>query len=325
MSKLGRICLTLFLLLPAIKAYADSKATALFEHTLLATINLNYQGVFVLQTGDKLQTIRIFHRKNTGGESVRLIALDGLAREFVRNNDAFACVHPEGQASKHSMLGLGFPDSLIRRLNKARHYYHMHLGKESRIAGRQADELKLISIDNNRYDYHLWVAKDTGMLLQSSLVDDTGRVLRKLAFSLIDVGTDIADDAFQLKTQGYKYSWRSIRNLHAKVTDRKAEYDCKCWLPEGFVLVNQNRLKAISGEPVKHMVYSDGLSSISIFIEKMRLGHNYLPVSMSSKIGIASTSANIVGKHFVTVIGEMPAATVEKVAGSIRYEGITND
>jgi sigma-E factor negative regulatory protein RseB len=90
------------------------------------------------------------------------------------------------------------------------------------------------------------------------------------------------------------------------------------WMPEGFTLVaQQNRLKAKNGASIEQHVYSDGLNSISIFIEKIRAQHSHL--RGGSKMGTTNAFGTIINSHFVTVVGEVPQRTVEKVGSSIQY------
>jgi sigma-E factor negative regulatory protein RseB len=98
------------LLLMSMIAQADYEAKILLNQMDIAAKQLNYQGVFSYQTGNKVQSIRIIHRANPQGEVERLISLNGVAREVIRNNEMMTCIYPEGKSVQpnHRPLGRGF-------------------------------------------------------------------------------------------------------------------------------------------------------------------------------------------------------------------------
>lgn len=302
-------------------AYADDEVN-LLDRMDVAAKQLNYEGVFSYRTGKTMQAIRIIHRANQQGEVERLVSLNGVAREVIRNNEMMTCIYPEGKSVQpgHRPLGRGFPSDFLNRLNLASAYYQFLLGREERVAGHHTQELKVVPVDNYRYGYHLWVDKDSDLLLQSDLVDDQNEVLETVAFSSVEVGHDIPDALLQAQIQGNKMTWNRADNVMAIKTmanKSRSLWEIE-WMPEGFVLVaQQNRLKAKNGASIEQHVYSDGLNSISIFIEKIRAQHSHL--RGGSKMGATNAFGTIINSHFVTIVGEVPQRTVEKVGNSIQY------
>jgi len=306
----------------SIIAHADDDAITLLERMNVAAKQLNYEGVFSYQAGKKMQSIRIIHRANQQGEIERLISLNGVAREVIRNNEMMTCIYPEGKSVQpnHRPLGGGFPSDFLNRMSLASPYYLLSLGQEERIAGHHTQELKVMPVDNYRYGYHLWVDKDSDLLLQSDLVDEQGKVLETFAFSSIDMGRDIPDQSLQAQMQGNEMTWnRAEHIMNTKVSANKAKSSWQImWMPAGFTLMaQQNRLKAKNGASIEQHVYSDGLNSISIFIEKIRAQHRHL--RGGSTMGATNAYGTIINSHFVTIVGEVPADTVEKVGNSIQY------
>ena len=296
-------------------------ADALLERTSLAAKQLNYDGVFALQSGNKLQSVRIIHSASEQGEVERLISLSGVERELIRTDDSVMCVYPDGEKMQpnHQPLGRGFPSDLLSRLSLAMPYYNETLGQQGRVAGHQAQEVNFMPKDNYRYAYRLWIAKDNDLLLQSDLMAEDGQVLEQFAFSSVEMGLDIPALALKPQMQGNTMSWDRVRPTLAKVNVAELQSNWQIvWLPEGFnLIVHQNRIKARNGAAVEQRVYSDGLSSISVFFEKIRARHSHL--HGGSKRGAVNAFGSIVNAHFVTVVGSVPARTVEKVGNSIKY------
>ncbi len=73
-------------------------------------------------------------------------------------------------------------------------------------------------------------------------------------------------------------------------------------------------------EPVIHMVFSDGLAAISVFIEKIDDAATYMHSGLYGQ-GAAHVYNRVVGEHLVTVVGEVPPRTVIQVGDSVRYAG----
>lgn len=321
MRALLHVAISCCLLSVGLIAHADNEVT-LLQRMDVAAKQLNYEGVFSYRTGKTMQAIRIIHRANQQGEVERLISLNGVAREVIRNNEMMTCIYPEGKSVQpdHRPLGRGFPGDFLNRLNLASDYYQFALGREERVAGHHTQELKVMPIDNYRYGYNLWVDKDTDLLLQSDLVDDHDDVLETVAFSSVEMGHDIPEVLLQAQSQGNEMTWNRAEHVMAiKTMANKARSPWQIdWMPEGFTLVaQQNRLKAKNGASIEQHVYSDGLNSISIFIEKIRAQHTHL--RGGSKMGTTNAFGTIINTHFVTIVGEVPQRTVEKVGNSIHY------
>lgn len=322
MRSLIQLCLILCLLSLGISAHADTEAMKTLERMGIAAKQLNYDGIFAYQTGRNLQSIRIIHRADEHGETERLISLNGAAREVLRTNDVVTCIYPEGKRININRrpLGRGFPSDLLSRLSSATPYYQVKTGKEGRVADRLARELIITPVDTYRYGYHLWVDKDSDLLLRSDLVADNGNVLETFSFTTVSLGISIPDNLLEPQISGDEMTWdRTEPESGTKMASHKNLSKWRVlWLPDGFALVaQQNRLKANNGASVEQRVYSDGLSSLSIFIEPIRARHSHL--HGGSHMGAVNAFGSIISSHFVTVVGEVPAKTVEKIGASIQY------
>jgi sigma-E factor negative regulatory protein RseB len=313
------VCLSFF----GTSVFAETEAMKMLERMGNAAKQLNYEGVFAYQTGKNLQSIRIIHRADEQGEIERLVSLNGSAREVIRTNDLVTCIFPEGKRIhvNRRPLGRGFPSDLLRRLDSATPYYDVVKGKSGRVADRLADELIIKPIDDYRYGFRLWVDKTTDLLLKSELLAENGDVLETFAFSTVDIDILITDEQLQPKIIGKEMTWnRSEPDTGPNMAASKGVSSWQVlWLPEGFSLVaQQSRLKAKNGAAVEQRVYSDGLSSVSIFIEKIKARHSHL--HGGSTMGAVNAFGTIVDAHFVTVVGEVPLQTVEKIGASISHE-----
>lgn len=312
------ICLVFF----SITVKADSDAMSLLERMVTATKQLNYDGVFTYQTGNKVQAIRIIHKANENGEVERLLSLDGAAREMIRTDDIVTCIFPEGKKVNVNRrpFGRGFPSDLLRKLKSATPYYNVALGKEGRVANRIAQQLVVTPVDNDRYGYHLWVDKESALLLQSDLLTEKGKVLEKFSFSSVNLDIAIPDEALAPEMTGHQMTWNRVETVDPKLIEDKGSAWTIGWLPTGYGLVaQQHRRKMSNKHLVEQRVYSDGMSSVSVFIEPGRIKHGHF--KGHSKMGAVNAYGAVVGDYFVTVVGQAPQHTVEKIGHSIHFAG----
>jgi len=316
-----RIILISLCLLFSVNTYAESDVVILLNKMTVAAEDSNYQGIFTVQTNNKMQSIRIIHRADQLGEIERLISLDGVQREVVRNNDMMMCIYPEGQKVQvnHRPLGGGFPADLLRRLMAASDYYQLVSGQQGRIAAQQAQALMIKPIDQYRYGYRLWVDQNSYLLLQSEMVDNTGKAMESYTFSSVEQGGAISDHALKPEMKGNEMSWDRLESdMERRKSNLQGDSLCQVtWLPVVCCLISQQqRIKANNGAAIEQHVYSDGLSSISVFFEKIRARHSQL--HGSAQRGAVNVFGSISNAHFITVVGEVPAQTVEKVGNSIQ-------
>jgi len=312
-------------LLTGIVARADDESIALLERMSIASQQLNYEGVFSHQRGRRMESIRVIHRSDEQGVVERLISLNGMPREVIRNNDVVTCFYPDGKRVNvnRKPLGRGFPSDLLNRLKSAESYYEVSMGKQGRVAGRSVQGLRVKPVDKFRYGYFFWVDKESDLLLQSNLIDKKGNVLETFAFSSIQLNIEIDDDLLQPEIVGKEIVLKgnSSQPVDSAKTNKPSKWNIG-WLPEGFSLTAQQTRKFKNKKTtVEQHVYSDGLSSVSVFIEEIKASHGHLRGGSSK--GATNAFGTIVDRHYVTVVGEVPAHTVERIGSSIQM--VTKD
>jgi sigma-E factor negative regulatory protein RseB len=64
------------------------------------------------------------------------------------------------------------------------------------------------------------------------------------------------------------------------------------------------------------MMYSDGLASVSVFIEADESSYHHL--EGASSLGALNAYGTKVDDHYLTVMGEVPATTILQIANSTR-------
>jgi sigma-E factor negative regulatory protein RseB len=282
--------------------------------TSLAT--LNYEGLFTHSVGTQSETMRIVHFVRDGQSTERLVSLDGSGREIVRTPEEVHFYMPD----RRVVLVEPRTDegSLLRALPapgpKLDAVYTMSLSKGNRMLGREVRILDIQPRDQYRYGYRLWLDEATAMPLRSEVTDRQGHALEAIHFTQLEVAKDI--DAGDLEPQLDATGYRWVR--HGRHTESRVA--TATWqvrnVPPGFRLV-ASRLQVVPGQPVpvQHLIFSDGVASVSVFIEPGTAKGPTPPES--TRVGSANAFSTQIGGHVVTAIGEVPADTVRDIATSL--------
>ena len=232
----------------------------------------NYDGTFLHISGGRVETMRIVHRVRSGRVSERLQSLDGSRREFVRANDELTCYLPD----QHTVLVEPRQDrgpflgSLPQFDLSVGEFYRIESLPSTHILGRPARVIAVYPKDQFRFGYRLWLDEKTAMPLKTQLCDPQGQVIEQLFFARLDMPENIPDSdlAPTVRTVGMRWVRQGPSNdsASAALADYRASQ-----LPPGFRLTVQGA-QTLGGAsaPASHLVYSDGLATVSVFVEEQR-------------------------------------------------------
>ena len=312
----GSLLIVFFTLLASAPAIADP-AMEWVQKMSDAMRNLNYRGNFVYLHGNQLESMQIEHYRDTQGEKERLVSLNGEAREVIRDKENLTCIWPSSRkvvvdlSRKNSFSPIFIPED-IARLEK---FYRLKLLGMDRVAGQETMVVHIDPRDHYRYGMKFWINHENGLMMKSSLIDETNREIEQVMFTslqLFDDGEALSFDTLPEIAKNYSLI-RYHRSDGDLVADTAWELD---GVPGGFWRESVLKRK-IPGtdQVVQQMVYTDGLASLSIFIERQTSE----TMRGSTSMGAVNAFIRILGDHAVTAIGEVPAATVRKVAESVSY------
>lgn len=277
----------------------------------------NYSGTFVYRHKDKVETMRIVRGHTAEGVSERLITVSGKPREIIRNNNIVTCVWPEKRTVIIEQAGPGsnFPGLVPEDLSRLSQNYSISVQADSqRIAGRNCLVIDVQPRDEYRYGYRLWIDKKTSLLVRSDLLVENSEPVEQVMFTELSIHERAPLEALkpEFSTEGFER--HEIEN-----TQESADTGADRWrmesLPPGFILqTRKHRLKKAGNATVEQLIYSDGMASVSVFIEP-RQNEEMLH-------GLKRRGAlNVYGKAFkdfqITVVGEVPGRTVELIAESV--------
>ena len=281
---------------------------------------MNYDGLFVYGQNNEMTSMQIIHSVDENGEFERLISLDGSGREVIRSGDTVTCILPDKKSVvvDKSKPDAEFPPMFPLKIDELSKVYNFHFGETGKVAGRTAIKLMIKPKDQYRYAHTLWIDSESGLLLKDHLINDNGKIVEQFMFTQINYPEVIQKKQLVSNIKSKKYTWYKADDLKSKSNIHKSMNWKVNNVPAGFVPgVKRHHKMTMSAMPVEHFMYSDGLSSLSIFVEKqMKKSKNLVG---SSTMGAVNAYGRAIGEYHVTVVGEVPHATVKMVGDSVEH------
>lgn len=303
---------------------ADRDARAWLERMSDALTNGNYEGRFFRVRDSRSESMRIIHRNHRGKVTERLLSLDGSGREIIRNETETICYLPdrrvvlvEKRTDDNSLL------STLPVLNESlEHHYSIEKGEVSKALGHKTQLILVKPRDQYRYGYRLWLDYNSAMPLKSQLCDSDGRVIEQMLFAELNLRDRIHPDQLKPSVSAEGFRWIRYDAQQPRVAQLSVRWNV-IQVPAGFQLT-ASRMQVIAGSnvPVRHLVYSDGLASVSVFIEPRV--ESAQPMQGLAKVGAAFAFSRDLDGHRIIAVGEVPAATVEAIATGVTQE-LTED
>ncbi len=301
-------------------ALGDSGAREWLERMSKAARSLNYSGTFVYQHQGRLEAMQVVHAMDDAGEQERLFSLTGPKREVLRDNQVVTCILGDQQSVvvNRSRPRTPFPVSFPRELMELEKHYSFEVGGEDRVAGLACRVVEVKPRDDYRYGRRLCVHEDSHLLLRSELTSAGEQVIEQVMFTSVEFPEEIPRQALLPDLNGADFTWKRQPEQQPA---RTAEMAATRWnverLPAGFMLTDHNWHQLSARDAgVEHWVYSDGLASVSVYIEKSQQAQDQY--SGVSHRGALNAYGTMVAGHYVTVVGEVPPQTVELIGESVR-------
>ncbi len=275
-----------------------------------------YVGTLVVSSGNSMASARVWHVCDGTQQIERVESLTGTPRSTFRRNDEVIIFSPQSRVAvseKRESLGL-FPHLLKAPDADIEQYYSARREGLERVAGFDADVLQLQPRDSLRFGYRIWSERKTGLVVRLQTLDPSGRVLEQVAFSELQLDVPVSMDKLQRmmgNTEGY-----TVHTPRLIKTTPAAE-GWKLSRPvSGFQPVSCYRRPMAEAASAVQWVFSDGLATVSLFIEP------YEPRRHAQE-GVLSMGATHTllrrldaegGPWWLTVVGEVPAATLQAFA-----------
>lgn len=314
--QLSLLCL-LALPLPGRAASLEDEPWLMLEKAGQAAHKLSYKGIFVYQCGRSVSNLQITHMNYPQGEFARVVSLDGVPREMLRQGNEVVIYSPQNERImiEKRRVQSSFPALLPGMADALKASYQARMIGQERVGGRDGVVVQLAPRDQYRYGYRFSVDREFGLLLKSVMLNERNEVIEQVAFSQLTLMDPAGMDWFHPNVErGKDY----VMQPEQTVAPNRAEGEG--WtisqLPPGFVKVDQVR-RSMPGKsvPVNQLIFSDGIASVSLFIEPLDKGAP--PKQGHILRGVTNVYANVVNGYQVIVVGEVPEAAVRQIGEAV--------
>lgn len=308
---------------PAVQASPLIELSAAQMQTLLNNVRQaaekqTYQGLIVYQEAGAMQSLRIAHRFDGQNQQERLVELDDVAREYIRFNQVVQCFIPDQKLILiEPAQNRRFPALTLGDMHAVQQNYSVWQDpKPRRVAGRVCQRYEVKPKDQLRRGFSVCVDDQSQLMLKVQTLDIKGRVIEQVAFSEVTIGGVIDDQVFEpsWSTQG----WQVVEHIQ-QPTDLKA----KGWHIKpvaGFYKQAQLKRMLNVDQWVEQVVLSDGFVQASIFIEPSDPTQIQQLSRRAFELGSVNMQSKQINDYRVTVLGEMPQATLAQIISAIHYQ-----
>lgn len=247
---------------------------------------------------------------------------------MIRQNDEVKCYLPESHLIivEQRSTRRAFPALLPAGLAGLGDHYVVSKGSRARMAGFDSQIIRLEPRDAWRYGHQFWVDPDTGLLLKADMFDEHGNSLESLAFTELQIGQPTNPDALKSRFAKQKIGQDHWQVRQARMRDIRddAQWLFRAVLPgfrrQAAMVRDVPRSTNVEAHKTLHWVYSDGLAALSVFISPVPAQGGTVDVGAQS-LGAISVMKRIVDGHLVVVMGDVPAAAIERFAAGIEVRG----
>ena len=281
----------------------------------------SYIGTYVVSSGGQMQSAKIWHVCEGTQQTERIESLTGAPRSMFRHNDKVVTFMPEQKVvrtEKREVMG-SFPELVQSADNRIADFYKLKVEGVERIAGLESDVVFLVPKDSMRFGYRVWTEQKRGLVVKLQTLDLDGRVLEQAAFSDLQLDAPVKMDKL-LQMMGKVDGYRVEEPALVKTTASAEGWQLMAPVA-GFKPMSCYRRPVVGSsgstsvdEPMQ-WVFSDGLASVSLFVEPFDRQRHQKESSMS--LGATHTMTRQLGGYWLTAMGEVPMRTLKQFASGL--------
>jgi sigma-E factor negative regulatory protein RseB len=273
----------------------------------------SYIGTFVVSSSNGgMSSARIWHACDGQRQVDRVETLTGAPRQTFRRDDEVLTFVPETRTVKterRESFGI-FPEPLNPGETAIAEFYAARRLGSDRVAGYDADIVAVAPRDALRFGYRIWSEKKSGLVVKLQTLDEQGNVLEQAAFSELQLDAPVRMNKLA-QMMAVPDGWRVEKPDALKTTAAAEGWALKAQVA-GFKPMSCYKRPA---EGVLQWIFSDGLASVSLFVESYDARRHQQEGVFSS--GATNTLTRRVQDWWVTAVGEVPAQTLKAFALSL--------
>ena len=271
----------------------------------------SYEGTVIRIRDGKAEALKVVHTVTDGVIRERVVAQEGDGLEIIRNGNEVHCILPDRKSvlveewDDQSTLFSTLPSSEVRFGSE----YDVAIVREERVAGRRAILVAIRPHDEYRYGHRIWLDLETAFPLQTQLIGVDGGAIEQVKFADISLNGPIDMALLEPSVDTESFRWFNQPSRHVRQSVQTNWYATR--LPQGFRAVATHGEKLPGSDVITtHIVYSDGLANVSVFVA----GDDGSDAAGAQSVGGSNSFSTVINGHSITAVGEVPAVTVEQIA-----------
>jgi sigma-E factor negative regulatory protein RseB len=282
-----------------------------------AALVISYEGTVIRRQDGTSDTLKVVRKFIDGVINERLTTQEGNGLEIIRVGNEVHCILPDQQSvlveewNNQSTLFSALPTSDVRYAAQ----YDVSLVREDRVAGRSAVMLAIRPHDEFRFGHRIWLDQKTAFPLKTQLLDANGEIIEQVKFAEISFGESVSQNVLTPSVSIESFTWYKEPARYRKV-DVESTWSSTD-MPPGFrTMSTKTEIESSSELSVTHIVYSDGLADISVFISQ----RNDEGLTGASRMGSSNSYGAQRSDFQITAVGKVPASAVQRIATSMQRQ-----
>ncbi len=281
----------------------------------------NYKGTVVYLRDNQVETMRVYHANKDGIEQERIVALNSPMREVIRSGEKVTCYFPDtrvilvdNQPSHRSFLV-----QLPENVEKYAKYYDFVLTGHEYVVRKETQVIQLLPKDEYRYGRKIWIDIENHLPLKFELIDEKGRLIEQMMFTDLQLVDGIPSEKLLGPAESDISGWQLRDRGHSSEINNAWVFG---GIPGGFQQIfYKKRIMPTDNQAVEHILFSDGFSSVSIYVDKKTKD---LPKSYHKKMGAINSYSRLLDGYQITVLGAVPGKTVQTIGDGIEFMTVSH-
>lgn len=280
-----------------------------------AVSSIDYEGTVIRRQDGEAQALKVVHKVIDGVVNEKVITQEGNGLEIIRIGNEVHCILPDKKSvlieqwNDRSTLFSTLPSSDVT----VGAQYDLSVVREERVAGRSAVLLAVRPHDSFRFGHRIWLDRETAFPLRTELIGNDGEMIEQFKFADINLESTVSQQALAPSIDLESFTWYTDP-VRVEAAEVETDWDCDD-LPAGFRVISTRHEQLPGADtPVTHIVYGDGLATVSVFIAEQPDQE----IARRSNLGASSSFSIESGNYQITAVGEVPAETVQRIASSMR-------
>lgn len=273
---------------------------------------LNFNTSFVVVKNNQAEPYHWFHGVSEDKSELEILSLlNGPRRDVLRKADIVSYIEPElpPYSVNASHISGPIPAILSKDVSVLVDDYEFISVGRSRVLGKSAQLIRIVSRDNHRFGHWLWLDKETGLPLKLAILTRKGQLLEQIQFTHLEITESPAESLVQLAVA-------ELPQIIAVPQSEPKKFNWQVnWLPQGFEQLQSNRHRIVhTKQPVEFMLFSDGLVEVSVYVSPSKEKTRAMEYVMNGATVVLNQVTNGVE---VSVVGKIPSTTAKAIADSI--------